>query len=401
MRDRFQLKRIAGSVVLALCVGVKADASSDNTCAERFNADSSGHQFTFNEITSFDLNKSLINLSRLRLNLDLAQASGEKSVVLTALTADYNIKEAELLQYLQKNKVMTPAELRVQIKQEVSRQQSHLTLEQNRQQALQEQASKARKIQEGKILDIAINGSRATFHPLEPGSFKMGGEKKVLVTLTKPFDLMATSMTQTVWKQIAELVNERFSASLNLDPSSFKGDLRPVESVSFTDVQNFIQGLNALSQAREPRINEIIPSHKDGDVYRLPTEAEWEFVVRGRGKLSSQYHFGKFQNNIGDYAWFDRNSNGSTQDVALKLPLMIDGKDFYDMHGNVSVWVSDWYKLELSGGVDPQGPVTGTMRLVRGGPWYGQGEDLRSDKRGFVSPAYKSNDVGLRLARTR
>src|SRR5690606_36380357 len=138
------------------------------------------------------------------------------------------------------------------------------------------------------------------------------------------------------------------------DPSNFTGALRPVEQVSYEDVQSWISALHLLSKSPEKGIEkelaELIPGHKAGDIYRLPTEAEWEFVVRGRGQYNDKYHFGSQESQLGDYAWFYGNSGNQTHPVAQKKPLVIDGKEFYDMHGNVWEWTHDWYGNKLSGG---------------------------------------------------
>ncbi|MGZ6441987.1 MAG: formylglycine-generating enzyme family protein, partial [Pseudobdellovibrionaceae bacterium] len=114
----------------------------------------------------------------------------------------------------------------------------------------------------------------------------------------------------------------------------------------------------------ETALADLIPDHKKGDVYRLPTEAEWEFVVRGRGQYNETYHFGNEKSVLGDYAWYNENSEDQSHSVAEKKPLLIEGKEFYDMHGNVWEWVQDWYADSLPRGVDPQGPQRGDTRVI-------------------------------------
>lgn len=248
-----------------------------------------------------------------------------------------------------------------------------------------------------------IDGTRTIFHRIEPGSFKMGlASKQVDVTITKPFELMATPMTQVVWKKIAKLVAKNFPGKHKIiaNPSHFKGDARPVETVSYDDVQIWILALNELSVAGEPELSEIIKGHNTGDVYRLPTEAEWEFVIRGRGQYNDNYHFGNDESLLGDYAWYKENSSDQTQPVAQKNPLRIEEKEFYDMYGNVWEWVQDGYLENLPGGMDPQVSQSGndTGRVVRGGSWSGDlgfklGEHYQQES------WERSNEIGFRLVR--
>lgn len=350
------------------------------------------------------INKAVRDLSGLRLSLDIAKSKGTSSIELTALATDYKKKEQALVDYLEKHKIMTRLELVEKMKQEILILQSQKQSEKKQDDRLKEEEARKRREQERQIKELVIDGHRAIFHRIEPGSFKMGEVgSQIDVTIKKPVDMMATPTTQVIWKKIAELINSKLGGKykIDADPSYFKGDTRPVEQVSFDDIQNYwIKGLNELSQVGEPVLMELISGHKKGDVYRLPTEAEWEFIVRGRGQYNDTYHFGSQKSQLRAYAWFSRNAGSQTHPVGKKKPLMIGGKKFYDMHGNVWEWVQDWYQSSLPGGTDPQGPAQGSDRVVRGGGWNDDAFNLSSGNRGYWRPGGRNLYVGFRLVRT-
>jgi hypothetical protein len=282
------------------------------------------------------------DLAALRLHLDLAKGRGTHSPELTALQADYLEKEKKLLGHLEANGLMTREEFFDAIRSEIKALQAR-----GRDDArVKADETKVRAEEIRKIRRTVIDGSRLVFHPIAPGKFKMGelGRQKN-VQITKPFEMSATQTTQLVWREIAEMAQKKFPGKyrLNPDPSYHKGDLHPVESISRSEIETWIAALNALSESGEERLKELIPGYKPGGVYRLPTEAEWEFVARGRGQYQNQYHFGEDEGLLGDYAWFSFNSSGETHPVALKKPLVVDGQKFYDMHGNVGEWLEDFY----------------------------------------------------------
>lgn len=176
-----------------------------------------------------------------------------------------------------------------------------------------------------------------------------------------------TQVTQALWKSV-----------MGMNPSYFKGDELPVESVSWNDCQEFIRRLNL----------------KTGKKYRLPSEAEWEFAARGGKKSNSDIYSGGIT--IGKVAWYDGNSDGKTHPVKQK---QANELGIYDMSGNVSEWCQDWYgDYSNNIQINPTGPNRGTYRVNRGGSWCSVEAGCRSDFRGFNSPTYCNNSIGLRLA---
>ncbi len=204
----------------------------------------------------------------------------------------------------------------------------------------------------------------------EPGRFTMGSPQHSdnpphEVTLTRGFLLQKTPVTQAQWVAV-----------MGSNPSNFAGnDLRPVEQVSWEDAQTFLSMLN----------------QQTGKVFRLPTEAEWEYACRAGTT-------GDYAGNLDDLAWYDDNSGGTTQPVATRLP---NPWGLYDMHGNVWEWCQDWYgALTASPVPDPTGPSSGSNRVLRGGSWYNDAYNARSATRHGGAPFVRIYIAGFRLART-
>ncbi|MDL2269434.1 formylglycine-generating enzyme family protein [Desulfosarcina sp. OttesenSCG-928-A07] len=211
------------------------------------------------------------------------------------------------------------------------------------------------------------------------GSFEMGCDPnfencaedecpRYTVTLTQAFYLGKYEVTQAQWV-----------AMMGSNPSKYKGRTNPVEQVSWDDVQDFIQQLNEKEDTRR---------------YRLPTEAEWEYAARAGSQTA--YSFGDDARQLGNYAWYDRESGPYSvgQKRANKWGL-------YDVHGNVYEWVADWYQEDYytdNPGKDPQGPSSGKYRVIRGGSWFFSAEDCRSANRNFNSPDHRISSLGFRLA---
>jgi hypothetical protein len=219
------------------------------------------------------------------------------------------------------------------------------------------------------------------FALIPAGSFLMGDDESDManerpahtVTLTQPFLMQKTEVTQGQWRAV-----------MGENPSYFSdcGGLCPVERVNWDDIQLFLAALNDMDPGKD---------------YRLPTEAEWEYAARA-GTTGDYGGTGV----LDDMGWYSGNSavDGvrQTHPVALKLP---NDWGLYDMHGNVSEWVQDWYGLYTAGSkTDPTGPETGSYRVVRGGSWIFYAVVARSAFRYDVSPGYRLYYIGFRLART-
>ena len=129
---------------------------------------------------------------------------------------------------------------------------------------------------------------------------------------------------------IHEVTQAEYRAVTGKSPSNFKGDDLPVEKVSWEEANEFCR----LLTERE-RTAGGLPS---GMVYRLPTEAEWEYAARAG--TTTKYCFGDDESGLGEYAWYGGNSGSTTHPVGQKRP---NAWGLYDMHGNVWEWCQDWY----------------------------------------------------------
>ena len=237
---------------------------------------------------------------------------------------------------------------------------------------------KVMKLQKETIKTFHVNGVSFDMVLVEAGTFMMGATPEMKdpwksenpvhqVTLTKDYYMGKTQVTQTLWKAV-----------MNNNPSKFKGNNKPVETVSWNDCQIFISKLNRLT----------------GNNFRLPTEAEWEFAARG-GKLSRHLQYSG-SDNINDVAMSGYQSGGVTYDVAIKKPNELG---IYDMAGNVCEWCDDWYGPNLGmAEVDPIGVIVGVERAVRGGSYLYDEDLCCSSTRGHCDPEFSCCFMGLRLA---
>ena len=228
--------------------------------------------------------------------------------------------------------------------------------------------------------NTSINNLGMEFVPIPMGSFKMGGHKSLeqaedhetpihTVRFSQSFLMAKYVVTQSQWYEV-----------MKNNPSGFKDDLRPVETVSWNDVQAFITALN---------------NRENADCYRLPSEAEWEYAARA-GSVEA-YAFDSETHALDQYAWYRKNSKNQTHPVGLLAP---NAWGLYDMHGNVHEWCQDWFDREYyaqSPSHAPCGPAKGLAKSLRGGDWGSEGWYCRCASRSLGSPDRLSNRVGFRL----
>jgi formylglycine-generating enzyme required for sulfatase activity len=225
--------------------------------------------------------------------------------------------------------------------------------------------------------DKYVNSIGMVFMLIPAGEFSMGSEEGDNdekpahgVLISRPFYVGKYEVTQGQWQKL--MVG---------NPSHFAGDPNlPVEQVSWQDAQLFIKKLN---------------QKEGGALYRLPTEAEWEYAARAGS--TTAYVFGDDPAHLGDYGWYGDNAGGRTHPVGRLKP---NTWRLYDLQGNVWEWVQDWYgHYQVEAAVDPQGAPSGNYHVYRGGGWGTFAGNCRVSDRNFDRPDARLAGLGFRLVR--
>lgn len=220
------------------------------------------------------------------------------------------------------------------------------------------------------------NSTNMEFVLIPAGTFKMGSdtgdsdERPVhQVTISKAFYMGKYEVTQGQWQAV-----------MGTNPSAFPGDPnRPVDQVSWDEAQAFIRKLNAMEGVK---------------LYRLPTEAEWEYAARAGS--TTIYSFGNDPKSLGDYAWYRGNAERHSHPVGQKKP---NAWGLHDTLGNVWEWVQDWDgKYPAKPVTDPQGPESGTYRMRRGCAWNNEANVCRVANR-YSVVGYRDDFLGFRVVR--
>ncbi|MER0169737.1 MAG: formylglycine-generating enzyme family protein [Nitrosomonas sp.] len=238
----------------------------------------------------------------------------------------------------------------------------------------------------GFFSDFLVNDIRQRFRWIAPGSFLMGSPKNEVardpdeilhpVTLTRGFWLADTACTRALWQVV-----------MDNNPSHFISDPDlPVKSVSWLEVQQFIERLNALFPGLRAR---------------LPSEAQWEYACRAG--TQTPFSFGSSitleqVNYDENYSYTDGRKVLSQGKIVPVKSLPLNPWGLYQMHGNVWEWCADWYGgYPEQAVIDPLGPNQGDGRVVRGGSWYYYERDTRSAYRNRHASGDRFYDVGFRL----
>lgn len=198
------------------------------------------------------------------------------------------------------------------------------------------------------------------------------------VTISRPFYMGVTEVTQAQWKAVME------TQPWKGQPYSRDGDDNAAGYITFPAAIAFCAEL----------------ARRTGRTIRLPTEAEWEYACRAG--TTSKYSFGDDISKVGTYVWYDKNARDVGERyghrVAAKAP---SPWGLYDIHGNMWEWCSDWYdpKYYATGAnvKDPTGPLTGETRVLRSGSFYNSERSCRSACRHRVAPDVPVNDHGFRI----
>jgi uncharacterized protein (TIGR02996 family) len=215
------------------------------------------------------------------------------------------------------------------------------------------------------------------------------------VEISQAFYLGVFPVTQEQYQKVMGKNPSWFSAKgegkdevKGLDTSEF-----PVEQVSWHDAKKFCKKLSALPQEKEKK-----------RLYRLPTEAEWEYACRG-GRAGQPFHFGASLSST--QANFNGNNpyGGADKGPYLVRTCKVGGYPanafgLHDVHGNVFEWCADWHDTNYyasSPHKDPKGPTTGTARVLRGGSWYVYGWNCRTAFRNGGDPGIRGSSLSFRV----
>ncbi len=239
-----------------------------------------------------------------------------------------------------------------------------------------------------------VNSLGMEFVLIPAGTFIMGSpidevhrgasEVQHPVTITRPFYMQTTEVTVDEWRAV---MGRRFFAR-----KKGAGDM-PVVKVSWHDCKKFIRKLNLMT----------------GDLYALPTEAQWEYAARA-GSETAYFWGGQidctramFANNSMKYNDCISANRSSTLDPDGPAPVKRYAPNawgLFDMHGNVWEWCEDHYnRYAVVSVVDPCETESGKDRVRRGGSWYGPGYSCRSANRAFGHPMSRLQNSGFRLVR--
>ena len=264
------------------------------------------------------------------------------------------------------------------------------------------------RLEAARFVDFKVSGLTFTFAVLPAGSFMMGSplqepkreadEKQHQVTISRPFYLQTTEVTQGQWQTI-----------MGNNPSNFVacGLDCPVEKVNWFEAIQFCNKCSALAglQPAYRIVGQKVTWDRTSNGYRLPTEAEWEYAARAG--TTTPFAFGSCLssdegNHDGGYPMPDcPRGQGRDETVAVGT-LGKNAWGLHDMHGNVWEWCWDWYGPYPDGPVtDPDGPDEGSRRVNRGGSWLNVAWWCRSaDRRDDGAPNRRNCGLGFRLARS-
>ncbi len=250
------------------------------------------------------------------------------------------------------------------------------------------------------------------FRLIPDGKFYMGSHDSDDFIRNNERPQHRVHITNSFYMGVYPVTQDEFIALMDTNPSTANDNsLCPVDTVNWYQACDFCNKLSEqeglpyyyeLTKVKR-KSNQLIETAEvkilGGEGYRLPTEAEWEYACRA-GSITP-WCYGDLSIELGQYAWYFDNIQLETQPVGHKKP---NSWGLYDMHGNVMEWCNDWYNelyyQQNPPEEDPQGPDTGTAKVLRGGAWQFGAEAARSPCRNSSNPESASNIVGFRVART-
>ena len=231
---------------------------------------------------------------------------------------------------------------------------------------------------------VKVNGGTFLMGAIDTDDDAWNNERPQHSVTVSDFYICKHEVTQALWQAV---MGSTPTYDGGWSDKYGKGDTYPAYYISWEDCDTFLIKLNALT----------------GLDFRMPTEAEWEYAARGGNRSLGYTYAGS--NTVDSVAWYSVNSydlgsshaDYGTHIVMQKLPNELG---LYDMSGNVFEWCSDWYDenyYAASPVSNPQGPVIGSHRVIRGGSWTYYYRNSRISFRDFDMPGVKKNYIGLRL----
>ncbi len=213
------------------------------------------------------------------------------------------------------------------------------------------------------------------------GSFNMGSPEEEAGRRSNE-TLHKVTISESFYLGQFEVTQDEYEKVMGTNPSSIKGAKHPVETLCWEDAVSFCKKLSELPEEKAA-----------GRVYRLPTEAEWEYACRASSE--TPYSFGDSAELLRDHTWYAENSQNQHHPAGQKKS---NRWGLYDMHGNVYEWCDDWYDYPSRSVGDPQGPIRGSERVIRGGSWVVANEShFRSAHRSTYVPTDRSPMLGFRV----
>jgi formylglycine-generating enzyme required for sulfatase activity len=210
---------------------------------------------------------------------------------------------------------------------------------------------------------------------------------------------------------VTEVTQAQYRAVMGTNPSYFCKEGEGKEKVAGLDTDDFPVE-NMTWEEAKAFCDKVGEKQKDGQLYRLPTEAEWEYACRGGRSSKDSVPFylksgpssslsGGQINFKASHPYGDGKEGKYLERTAPCGSFAEDVNAFglSDMHGNVAEWCGDWYgKYPTERVTDPTGPPGGSARVFRGGGWSDRGRNCRAADRLRHTPSFRDNRVGFRLA---